>query len=294
MNSTLQDGSSAGAIPPDAYTFRLYHYDPTIPGAIVVAVIFLATTIFHFWQLIRSRCWFMIPLAVGGILEVIGYAARAKSGDESPNWTLGPYIIQAILLLVAPALFAATIYMALGRIIQRVDGESRSLVSIQWLTKIFVTGDVVSFFMQAGGGGYQAVGTLEALQNGSNIIIAGLFVQLFCFGCFVVVSVAFHMAINKQPTGRSASDIPWRKHLKALYLGSALIMVRSIFRVVEYLQGFNGYLLSHEAYLYVFDALLMMCAMMWFNWVHPGEMLSAVLGRRWHGDVEEECSSMQL
>ncbi|TLD19956.1 hypothetical protein PspLS_09387 [Pyricularia sp. CBS 133598] len=294
MNSTLQDGSSAGAIPPEAYTFSLYHYDPTIPGAIVVAVIFITTTAFHFWQLIRSRCWFMVPLAVGGILEVIGYAARARSGQESPNWTLGPYIIQAILLLVAPALFAATIYMALGRIMQRVDGENRSLISLRWLTKIFVTGDVLSFFLQAGGGGYQAAGSLEALENGSNIIIAGLFVQLFCFGCFIVISVAFHMAINKQPTGRSSSDIPWRKHLKALYLGSALIMVRSIFRAVEYLQGFNGYLLSHEVYLYVFDALLMIFVMIWFNWVHPEEILSPVRGNRWHGDIEEDYSNMRM
>ncbi|KAI6373023.1 hypothetical protein MCOR25_003554 [Pyricularia grisea] len=294
MNSTMPDGSAAGAAASDAYTYSLYHYDPSIPGAIVVAVIFLLTTVFHFWQLIKTRCWFMIPLAVGGILEVIGYAGRAKSGDESPNWTLGPYIIQAILLLVAPALFAATIYMALGRVIQRVDGESRSFVPFRWLTKIFVTGDVLSFFLQAGGGGYQAVGTLEALENGSNVIIAGLFVQLFCFGCFIVVSIAFHMAIKKQPTRQSSSDIPWQKHLKALYVGSALIMVRSIFRVVEYLQGFSGYLLSHEPYLYVFDALLMICVMIWFNWIHPGEILSPVIGKRWNGDIEEDCSSTQM
>lgn len=144
------------------------------------------------------------------------------------------------------------------------------------------------------GGGYQAAGSLEALEDGSKIIIAGLFVQLFCFGCFIVISVAFHLAINKQPTGRSASDIPWRKHLKALYLGSALIMVRSIFRAVEYLQGFNGYLLSHEVYLYVFDALLMIFVMIWFNWVHPAEILSPVRGNQWHGDIDEDCYGMRM
>lgn len=84
-------------------------------------------------------------------VEVIGYAARAKSGQESPNWTLGPYIIQAIFLLVAPALYAASIYMELGRIIVMVEGESRSLIPLKWLTKMFVIGDVVSFFLQAGG-----------------------------------------------------------------------------------------------------------------------------------------------
>lgn len=84
-------------------------------------------------------------------VQVIGYVARAKSGQESPNWTLGPYIIQAIFLLVAPALYAASIYMELGRIIIMVEGESRSLVPLKWLTKIFVIGDVLSFFLQGGG-----------------------------------------------------------------------------------------------------------------------------------------------
>lgn len=85
------------------------------------------------------------------LVQVIGYAARAKSGNESPNWTLGPYIIQSILLLVAPALYAATIYMELGRIVLMIDGEGRVLISKKWMTKIFVTGDVLSFILQAGG-----------------------------------------------------------------------------------------------------------------------------------------------
>ena len=84
-------------------------------------------------------------------VEVIGYAGRAKSGNESPDWTLGPYIIQAILLLVAPALFAATIYMELGRIINVIEGERHVMIRKEWMTKIFVTGDVLSFFLQGGG-----------------------------------------------------------------------------------------------------------------------------------------------
>jgi hypothetical protein len=65
--------------------------------------------------------------------------------------TLAPYVIQTLLLLVAPALFAASIYMILGRIIVSVDGESLSLIKKIWLTKTFVMSDVVSFFIQLGG-----------------------------------------------------------------------------------------------------------------------------------------------
>lgn len=68
--------------------------------------------------------------------------------------------------------------------------------------------------------------------------------------------------------------------MMALYLGSFLIMVRSIFRAAEYLQGFNGYLLRHEAYLYVFDAVLMLLVMVLFNWIHPAE-IAAILSGGW-------------
>ncbi len=64
---------------------------------------------------------------------------------------MGPYIIQTLLLLVAPALFAASIYMELGRIILLVDGEGHALIKKKWLTKLFVAGDVLSFSMQAAG-----------------------------------------------------------------------------------------------------------------------------------------------
>lgn len=73
------------------------------------------------------------------------------SANESPNWTIGPYVMQSTLLLVAPALFAASIYMELGRIIYLVKGQKHSLVRVNWMTKIFVAGDVLSFLMQASG-----------------------------------------------------------------------------------------------------------------------------------------------
>lgn len=73
------------------------------------------------------------------------------SASETPNWTLGPYVTQSVLLLVAPALFAASIYMYLGRIIRLVRGEKYSVIRVSWMTKIFVAGDVLSFLMQASG-----------------------------------------------------------------------------------------------------------------------------------------------
>jgi RTA1 like protein len=64
----------------------------------------------------------------------------------------------------------------------------------------------------------------------------------------------------------------------ALYVGSLLILIRSVFRIVEYLQGWQGYLLGHEAFIYIFDATLMLIVMLIFNWVHPSQVRSEIRG----------------
>ena len=76
----------------------------------------------------------------------------------------------------------------------------------------------------------------------------------------------------------------WKKMLCALYAGSGLLMVRNTFRIIEYLQGNNGYLLRKEIWLYLFDALLMFVLMVVFNVVHPGEALAQERSRHVAGD----------
>ena len=86
----------------------------------------------------------IVSLTVGSEVEVVGYVSRIISSGQTPNWTIGPFIVQTVLILVAPALFAATIYMELGRIILLVDGERHAILKKRWLTKVFVIGDVSS------------------------------------------------------------------------------------------------------------------------------------------------------
>jgi tellurite resistance protein TehA-like permease len=150
------------------------------------------------------------------------------------------------------------------------------------------------------GGGIQAAGTLEALHTGEKLIIAGLFCQLFFFAFFIVVAGIFHYRlVNNKPLQKrlnsptyisspgSLHDLPWKRHLYNLYLTSGLIMIRSIFRVIEYLQGNAGYLLSHEVFLYVFDAILMLAVMVLFNWVHPSEVTEASHKRKRDSESQE-------
>lgn len=82
-------------------------------------------------------------------VETIGYIGRILSHFDQE--ALGPYIMQTLLLLVAPALFAASIYMILGRLINLLKAEKYSVVRLRWLTKLFVGGDVLSFTLQSAG-----------------------------------------------------------------------------------------------------------------------------------------------
>jgi hypothetical protein len=124
-----------------------------------------------------------------------------------------------------------------------------------------------------------AGGSLSAMHMGENIIIGGLIVQLLFFGFFVIVSAIFHFRIAKRPTTKLfEQSLPWERQLYALYGASLLILVRSIFRLIEYAQGNDGFLISHELFLYVFDSVLMLGVMVLMAWVHPSE-ITARLGK---------------
>lgn len=59
--------------------------------------------------------------------------------------------MQSLFILLAPILYAASIYMVLGRIITFLKGEHLSYVPVRLMTRIFVLGDVLSFILQAAG-----------------------------------------------------------------------------------------------------------------------------------------------
>jgi hypothetical protein len=56
-----------GDLKPYRDNYYLWYYVPSLPAAIVFLVIFIAATILHFYRLIKTRTWFCIPFAIGGI-----------------------------------------------------------------------------------------------------------------------------------------------------------------------------------------------------------------------------------
>lgn len=249
-------------------------------AAAIFTVLFAISTVLHCVQSIQKRAWFMTPFIIGGFFETVGYIGRISSSNDPHART--PFILQTLLILLAPALFAASIYMVLGRIILLTDGESYSLIRRTWLTKIFVASDVLSFLLQCGGGGIMASNQTDPskVKLGQNIILVGLFAQLAVFAFFVVVACLFQIRGRAHFQTLPAS-VAWRKHLHVLYATSILILIRSLFRIIEYIMGNDSYLLRHEVFVYVFDALLMLLAMIMVNLVHPGD-IATMLKKKSH------------
>ncbi|KAF3355659.1 hypothetical protein VD0004_g9407 [Verticillium dahliae] len=259
--------------------YKLWHYIPSLPAAIVFAALFGVLTVGHALRMFRHRMWFCLPFVVGGVFEIVGYVGRAAAHNSTG--TLMPYVLQSTFLLLAPILFAASLYMTLSRIIRAVDAAHCSIIRPKWLTRIFVFGDAFSFFVQASGAGLRVqAGQKDSKIDrnlGGHVIVGGLIFQILIFGVFVVTALKFHSKFKRDANVSLARDIPWQKSLLMLYLTSAFIMGRNVFRVAEYAMGSDGYLLSVEWGVYVFDAALMTLTMAFFLLWYPSALKNAKL-----------------
>jgi hypothetical protein len=120
--------------------------------------------------------------------------------------------------------------------------------------------------VQGGAAGLMVTGKQAKLGEG--IVIAGLLIQIIMFGLFMITALVFRRRINARPTIETVGSASgWESSLRMLFLVSILIMIRSIFRVVEYASGHDGYLLQNEWPMYVFDSILMVGVMgIYYRW----------------------------
>lgn len=78
------------------------------------------------------------------------------------------------------------------------------------------------------------------------ILLAGFIVQIVSLGFFAIQAAVYQTRVKRsgEPEGK------WSLCLYTLYIGSIFILIRGIFRTIEFGSGGNntGYLLEHEAF----------------------------------------------
>lgn len=110
------------------------------------------------------------------------------------------------------------------------------------------------------------------VKKGETFIAIGLIIQLVFFCLFLIASLHFDYKLRNNLTGASWI-IDWQTCLGILYFSGGLILIRTTFRLIENIQGDGGELRSTEVYLYLFDAVLMLAAMVVFNFKHPSSLV---------------------
>jgi hypothetical protein len=266
-------------------------YKPSRALAIVVCVIFIVLSLFQIWRIIRTHRWFGFTIIIGGlctsseifflanvitnvrsIVEIAGLAARTYSCNHRSDQ--GSYGAQILLILLAPIFFAASIYMFLGRLIASAHYPSLCGIRTRWLSKFFVVGDILCFLIQVCGAGiFVSADNTRVQTDGENVILAGLALQVVILILLITFALVFDATVIKKeyPRSKNPNSRLFPK-MVILYLCSTLIMCRNIFRLVEFGQGEDGYLLAHEWPVYVLDIMFMAFVMVLTLGWYSGEM----------------------
>lgn len=111
---------------------------------------------------------------------------------------------------------------------------------------------------------------------GEKVVMAGLALQVFTFVVFLAASIDFQIRMKRKVNNTTTKDhsSDWNRVLWILYSVSALILLRCIFRLVEYVMGNSSYLIAHEWTLYAFDALPMFLVLALLLTLQPSKYVS--------------------
>ncbi|KAE8419467.1 putative RTA1 domain protein [Aspergillus pseudocaelatus] len=275
----------------------IYFYNPSLAASILFTILYTLPLTYHAYLSFIApytghyhKVSYFIPIAIGAATEVAAYAIRAASVKQQDN--IGLYATSATLIVIAPVLVCASLYILIGRLIRSAGScaapspntETKKPVllfgrfSPSWIPRVFVTSDVVSFLTQAAGSGIASSNDWVGKEKdiGVGVLIAGLVLQLVTFGFFLVVVVWFDR--RSSAAGEVESGV--RSVLNGIYVAGGFITIRLIYRVIEFCMGMDTYTWTHEWPLYVLEAVPMLIAMMVLGWYHPARWLPVGLGAR--------------
>ncbi|SCW02247.1 LAFE_0F02234g1_1 [Lachancea fermentati] len=276
---------------------------PNLRFNITMAVIFGILWLFHVVMGVWTKqYWFWVAFTCACTLEVLGYVGRALSHNDVMN--MNDFLLQIICLTIAPVFTMGGIYYQLAKLIEIYGHKFALLSSPMAYSYIFICCDIVSLVVQAVGGGMAGMAVSQHTNGaeGDHIFVAGLAIQVASMSIFLflwfhllykifietrmkhVGAQKFSWALLKisqdeidymyRPKYEFLRRNPrrWTFHWFTLALTAAVIFVfvRCIYRVIELAEGWSGYLITHEWYFIILDAVMMSCATLILSFFHPG------------------------
>lgn len=283
--------------------YNLYKYDLSKAANSIYFIIFTTVFLYTIGMVYKSRYhWYNVTYFCGYGLEFCGWLGRILSINDTRDNNY--YILQFVSLTLAPAFIMAGVYFLFAQVVV-IHGRQYSALKPLWYSYFFITTDVVSLLIQAGGGASASIASNrnEDTTPGTNTIIAGIVFQTFAMSIFVCFWFEFLKRIYFRHSDETSGDYPFKKaslknffklllNLKSVreykrnelepfynqkfaYIRAkklfpymplaitatvAVIYIRCIYRVVELAEGWNGFLITHEVYIMVLDALMVAIA----------------------------------
>lgn len=140
---------------------------------------------------------------------------------------------------------------------------------------IFCTCDLISLVVQAVGGGLAATAVSEPdgdTELGTNTMVAGIIFQMAAITVFTFFTIDFlRRVVRHKLLYMMTWEVKWL--LISTAISVSLLYVRSIYRTIELLEGWSGYLITHEVYFIALDGAMMIAAVAIFNIFHPAWLL---------------------
>ncbi|CAK7208418.1 hypothetical protein SCUCBS95973_000095 [Sporothrix curviconia] len=258
----------------------IYIYAPNKGAPVFFAVFFLASCLLHVCQCVHYKSWRLTGLYVfSNAIFTAGYIAREVGAFHYDN--VGVYIATVVLVYAAPPIFELANYVVLGRILYYVP--SLSPIHPGRVLTTFTAISTVVEALNANGAAYSANTNLPQTKQdlGHALMKASLVLQLVVVALFLLLAVVFH----RRTLRAGIHNANLTNALTTLYCSEALLMSRTIYRVVEYfsvdqlhfVEGVDpstfSPVLRYEWFFYVFEATLMLCNTWLINIRHPRRFL---------------------
>ena len=253
---------------PDGGDWSLYPYGtPSRVAASIFYIFFFISLVMHSVQLFRfgfARYSALLPWAC--LVYVAGFVMREVSSFHTQN--IPQFIATTALLYAAPPVYAAVNYLVLGRLLHYIPSKS-PLHPGRVVTTYLGLDVLVEVLTGQGGWRIANYGDAHSVRLGRTLIETSLVLQAVLYVSFMVLQTVVLRRCNRD--GLRSDRVKYVQRI--LYVSTSLVLLRSVYRIIDAFLGGSGYTETHEWCIYVFDALPMLLNSFMLNIFHPSLFL---------------------
>ncbi|XPS67888.1 hypothetical protein M3J09_000182 [Ascochyta lentis] len=246
----------------------VWYYAPSKAAPAIFIILFLISGVLHTYQTIKHKSWrttLLLPWAA--ILMVCGFATRLAGACDTSD--LGILVASTVLIMSGPPVYALINYFILSRILYYMPYFAP--MHPGRVATTFIGLDGVCEVLIGNGAWRMANSSLTDAQRqiGSNMVMASLCLQAALFVAFGILAALFHCKALRAGVLKKEFKIV----LYVMYASATILTIRCIYRLVEYVLGWESSIYQDEVYFWIFEAVIMFVNTALLNTLHPGKRL---------------------